>query len=433
MQPYRILVVDDSAFMRKLVSDIIAEDDGFTVVATAKNGREAIELVTTLKPDAVTLDVEMPEMNGLEALPLILAEWRKPVIMLSSSTQEGTMATIRALELGAFDFVPKPSGPMSMDINRVHDHLLATLRAAVTSTHRPEAIVPPPKPSAPAPEPKPLPPPMPSAPPNEIRPLVKPKPPAAPKPVAKSKPAEQAGFGKAVSKPEPPRRGGAEPPSLKPTAPEPAPKPKLPSARSVRPLGTLRKLVAIGTSTGGPRALQAVLTQLPADFPAPILIVQHMPAGFTKSLAQRLDTLCSIHIVEAEDGMEPVAGTAYIAPGGFHLVMQKVKDKYRLRLTKDPQRNGHRPSVDVLFESLNPFHELDRTAVIMTGMGSDGAKGMKLLKDGGVKRTIAEDQSSCVVYGMPRAAVELDCVNRVVPLEGIARQIIREVTLAEEV
>lgn len=176
-----------------------------------------------------------------------------------------------------------------------------------------------------------------------------------------------------------------------------------------------------------------MLTQLPADFPAPILIVQHMPAGFTKSLAQRLDTLCSIHIVEAEDGMEPVAGTAYIAPGGFHLVMQKVKDKYRLRLTKDPQRNGHRPSVDVLFESLNPFHELDRTAVIMTGMGSDGAKGMKLLKDGGVKRTIAEDQSSCVVYGMPRAAVELDCVNRVVPLEGIARQIIREVTLAEEV
>jgi two-component system chemotaxis response regulator CheB len=191
--------------------------------------------------------------------------------------------------------------------------------------------------------------------------------------------------------------------------------------------------VAIGTSTGGPRALQQVLTRLPEHFPAPVLVVQHMPAGFTKSLAQRLNTLCAIEVTEAEDGMEPCPGVAYIAPGGYHMTLRKEAGSYRIRLTDDPPRSGHRPSVDTLFESLIATPELDRTAVLMTGMGSDGAKGMKMLYDQGVRRTIAEDASSCIVYGMPRAAVELGCVVHTAPLERIAEKIRKEVEQAEEV
>ncbi|HZG75820.1 MAG TPA: CheB methylesterase domain-containing protein, partial [Paenibacillus sp.] len=213
----------------------------------------------------------------------------------------------------------------------------------------------------------------------------------------------------------------------KPAAPPPA------KPRSKAPLAPANRVVAIGTSTGGPRALQQVLTRLPEHFPAPVLVVQHMPAGFTKSLAQRLNTLCAIEVLEAEDGMEPRPGVAYIAPGGYHMTLRKEGGSYRIRLTDDPPRSGHRPSVDTLFESLTAAPDLDRTAVLMTGMGSDGAKGMKALYDQGVRRTIAEDASSCIVYGMPRAAVELGCVVHQAPLERIAEQIRIEVEQAEEV
>ncbi|WP_309121270.1 chemotaxis response regulator protein-glutamate methylesterase [Paenibacillus sp.] len=442
MPPYRILVVDDSAFMRKVVSDIVNNDETLTVVGTACNGAEALEAVKLLRPDAVTMDLEMPVMTGLEALPMLMKEAPTPVIMLSSSTVEGAAATIQALELGAFDFVPKPSGPNSSDLGRLQESLAATLRAAV-AFHRKETVsrlqptpLPSPAPStlpSPAPlRPKPPEPPAwrgvaPPAPPPKQPAATKPavlKPPArpaAPAPVKPAASAPAAPSAKPVGKP-------AE--RLKPSAPEAPPPAK---QRPKPPVAVWNRVVAIGTSTGGPRALQQVLTRLPEHFPAPVLVVQHMPAGFTRSLAQRLNTLCAIEVTEAEDGMELRPGAAYIAPGGLHMTLRKEGGAYRIRLNEDPPRSGHRPSVDTLFESLALTPELDRTAVLMTGMGSDGAKGMKALYDQGVRRTIAEDASSCIVYGMPRAAVELGCVAKTVPLESIADQIRKEVEQAEEV
>ncbi|HZG84380.1 chemotaxis response regulator protein-glutamate methylesterase [Paenibacillus sp.] len=409
MSPYRILVVDDSAFMRTFVSDLINADATLEVVGTARNGFEAVDAVKRLKPDAVTMDVEMPEMTGLEALPVIMREAPTPVIMLSSSTREGAAATIRALELGAFDFVAKT------DLRHMQETLTATLRAAVE--HKKETVA---LRLQPAPLPPPPPPPASAAAPPPAKPARPPVP--APKP---SRP-DAASPPKAFAPVRKPVEPLARPPASSGAAEAPPPRMKPPS----RPTN---RIVAIGTSTGGPRALQQVLTRLPADFPAPVLIVQHMPPGFTKSLAQRLNTLCAIEVAEAEDGIEPLPGTAYIAPGGQHLVLRKEPRGYRLRLTDDPPKSGHRPSVDMLFESLAECRELDRTAVLMTGMGSDGAKGMKLLYEQGVRRTIAEDASSCIVYGMPRAAVELGCVVHRLPLEAIAAQITKEVTQAEEV
>jgi two-component system chemotaxis response regulator CheB len=413
--PYRILVVDDSAFMRKFVSDIITEDHAFIVIGSARNGREAIEAVKRHRPDAVTLDVEMPEMTGIEALPVIMKEVPTPVVMMSSSTHEGAAATIRALELGAFDFVAKPSGTSSMDLDRVQESLLVTLRAAVHGNKGDIA-----QRLQPAP-PIPFPPPLiqSSEPPQTL-----------PSPVGQESgvpgvPKAEVKLGALVPRPAADTVSGKLG-KIKPLL-------AVKTMVDRKPPRVSHQLVAIGTSTGGPRALQQVLTRLPSDFPAPILIVQHMPPGFTKSLAQRLNSLCAIDVAEAEDGVEPLPGTAYIAPGGLHMTLRKEAGKLRLRLTNDPPRSGHRPSVDTLFESLIAFPELDRTLVLMTGMGSDGAKGMKLLFDQGVHRTIAEDQISCIVYGMPRAAVELGCVSHSVPLDRIASQISKEVTQAEEV
>jgi len=433
MPPYRILVVDDSAFMRKVVSDIVHADESFAVVGTARDGVEAIEAVKRLRPDAVTMDLEMPAMTGLEALPVVMKEAPTPVIMLSSSTVEGAAATIRALELGAFDFVAKPSGPNTSDLAQLQESLVATLKAAVVGKReetisRLQAAAPPPPPPPPAPpkpaSPKPASPPPASKP--AAAPLPKPKPSAPGSPP--SAPAKRTAPPPPAAKPagpiRPPRPSA--PPQTPPQTPPPIPRPK-------PPLRPMDRIVAIGTSTGGPRALQQVLTRLPEHFPAPVLVVQHMPAGFTKSLAQRLNTLCAIEVKEAEDGMEPLPGVAYIAPGGLHMTLRREAGVYRLRLTDDPPKNGHRPSVDMLFESLTRAPELDRTAVLMTGMGSDGARGMKALYDQGVRRTIAEDASSCIVYGMPRAAVELGCVVRTIPLESIAAQIRKEVEQAEEV
>jgi len=359
MTPYRILVVDDSAFMRKLVSDMIKSDERFTVIGTASNGREAVDAVKRLRPDALTMDVEMPVMSGLEALSIIMQEVPTPTVMLSSATFDGADAAIRSLELGAFDFVAKPSGPISMDVYNVKESLISTLMAAVERSNAKVA--------------------------NRLAML----------------PVERSGIVPA-----------AKPPPVK----------------------KVKRLVAIGTSTGGPRALQQVLTQLPGNFPAPVLIVQHMPPGFTRSLAARLDSLCEIQVTEAAEGMALKPGVAYIAPGGYHMTLRKVAGAYKLHLSnEEPPVHGHRPSVDVLFQSLADFPELDRTVALLTGMGSDGAKGMKLLYDQGVRRTIAESESSCIVYGMPRSAVELGCVRSCIPLQEIAEQIMRDVAENGEV
>lgn len=345
MRRYKVLVVDDSAFMRKIISDFINENPQFEVIATARNGREAVDRVLELKPDIVTMDVEMPVMNGLEALREIMLRAPLPVVMLSSLTGSGTSETLKALELGAVDFIRKPSGSISLDLYKVKEMLYEKLLAGVHARVR-------------RPEPGPVPP---------------------------------------VVRPQRRLKGALE---------KPAP---------------FRHLVAIGTSTGGPRALQTVLTRLPEDFAAPVLVVQHMPPNFTRQLAERLDGLCEVRVVEAEDGMIIAAGTVYIAPGGMH--MKLLRDDrgmaYRIGLGREEPRNGHRPSVDVLFESLARLTELKRHAVILTGMGSDGAKGMKLLKESGAASTIAEAEETCVVYGMPRAAKELGAADRIEKLHDI--------------
>lgn len=386
MSTKRVLVVDDSVFMRRIVSDLVAELPGFQVIATAKNGLEAIEMNKRLQPDCITMDVEMPEMNGLEALKVIMRENPVPVIMLSSLTKEGAMETIQALEWGAVDFVQKPSGSISLDLFKVKEMLHEKLEIAVKSNIKRLS-----KPRA------------------QSAPAAPDKPAAAPQ----SPPAlKQA---KPASEPQPKEEKGIAPP--------PRQKPAVPTTT---PTGTgFEHLVAIGTSTGGPRALQQVLTGIPESFPAPIVIVQHMPPNFTHSLAIRLDAGCRIRVVEGADGMVLQPGTAYIAPGGFQTRVQREGGVYRIRVTSEEPRGGHRPSVDTMFESILPYQELKRHIVIMTGMGSDGAKSMLALKRQGAMTTIAESEETCIVYGMPRAAVELGCVDHLLPVHDIANKLTR--------
>ncbi|MDR6883878.1 chemotaxis response regulator protein-glutamate methylesterase [Bacillus sp. 3255] len=362
MAPYNILVVDDSVFMRKIISDLISENPQYNIIGTAKNGQEAIEQVKLLKPDAVTMDIEMPIMNGLDALQRIMAEHPTPIIMLSSLTEEGAAETIKALEWGAVDFIRKPSGSISLDLYKVKQLLHEKLHMAVRTKLR------------------------------TFQPIQQ----AAPLP-------------KLNQLPQIPNRAL-----------------KQPETKLVSTTGSTHfdHLVAIGTSTGGPRALHQVISNIPAGFPAPILIVQHMPPNFTKSLAQRLNDISQIQVFEAADGDVLKPATAYVAPGGWHMVVHKdVNRTYKIRLTKEEPRSGHRPSVDVMFESLLDLSELKRHIVLMTGMGSDGARGMFSLRQSGVQTTIAESEETCVVYGMPRAAVEMQAAMHVLPQQEIAARL----------
>lgn len=369
MPPHKVLIVDDSVFMRKIISDLVSEHANFQVIGTAKNGKEAIVMAKELKPDVITMDIEMPEMNGLDALAVIMKETPTPVVMLSSLTQEGAWETIRALELGAVDFVGKPSGSISLDLFKVKMLLYEKLEIAVRSKIR--------------------------------APLVRYDP---------VRPAAEAARTKA-------------PPAAALRQQKEA------AEKTFIAEGTkFNDLVAIGTSTGGPRALQQVLTQIPEMFPAPIVIVQHMPPNFTQSLAVRLDSISRIRVLEAQDGMILTPGTAYIAPGGFHMTVQREPGvKYRIRTSKEEPRSGHRPSVDMMFESIVPLNELRRHVVLMTGMGSDGARGMLALKEAGAVTTIAESEETCVVYGMPRAAVEMKAAMHIVPVFHIPSLLVKAV------
>ncbi|MGO0061703.1 protein-glutamate methylesterase/protein-glutamine glutaminase [Brevibacillus fluminis] len=397
MKTIRVLVVDDSAFMRKVISDILSEDPSIEVIDRAKNGKECVEKVKSLQPDVVTLDLEMPIMNGLEALEQLMKEHPVPVVMLSSVTREGAEQTIRALELGAIDFVTKPSGSISLDIHKVADGIVEKVKAAALTRmrqRRPGGFAPKPSASIPSPSPAPSPAVQPQPP---AKPLGFPRPPAAP---AERETASTQ----------------ATPPSVTPM-----------KQNRIAPLGTsFSKLVAVGTSTGGPKALQTLLTAIPAQFPAPIVVVQHMPPGFTRSLAQRLDTLCGLHVVEAENGQALEAGTVYIAPGGYHMeVAEQSGKQLTIHLHQADPRGGHRPSVDVLFESVSKLTNVSKWAIIMTGMGSDGTKGLRQMKEAGPVTSIIEDESSCVVYGMPRSAVVAGLADHVVPLEKIAETLVR--------
>ncbi|HAA90262.1 MAG TPA: chemotaxis response regulator protein-glutamate methylesterase [Peptococcaceae bacterium] len=347
MARIKVLVVDDSALMRRIISDLLNSDPELEVIATARNGKEAIEKVSQLCPDVVTLDVEMPVMDGLTALKEIMKVCPTPVVMLSSLTQEGAEITVKALQLGAVDFVPKPSGSISLDLQKVKDEL--NRKVKVAARVRPSRLY--------------------------LTQLAL--------PLLKRKE-------KDLEKPPP------------------------------------KKLVLIGTSTGGPKALSEVLSKLPGNIPAALLIVQHMPPGFTRSLAERLDHLSELRVKEAEDGEKVVSGTAYIAPGDYHLKVEAVPPgkQPRLRLTKEPPLNGHRPSVDVLMKSAVQAGCWELIGVVLTGMGSDGCEGMKEIKAHHGK-TIAEDESTAIVFGMPRAAIEAGVVDRVVPLPLISREIVK--------
>lgn len=440
MKPFRVLVVDDSAFMRKIFSDFIERDPSFQVVGTATNGLEAVEKVTELDPDVITLDVEMPKMNGLDALKLIMSSGPRPVIMLSGINEQGMRETILALEAGAFDFIRKPSISNALDIEQVRSELLKQLNAAMQAKQRRALWEEEEQRRRSADITVPLSPKLSDKTLNKKL-QVKETKSANKGNEQRSKRLDSQPLPKLQSAGEKPARAkGTTPSEFKSKQAEPIPavpvKPVAPPKIENRPPRETKSqtslefmdVVAVGCSTGGPRALKVFLEQIPGDFCAPIVIVQHMPPSFTKSLAQRLNSFSELEVMEAEQDMILERGKAYIAPGGSHMrVHRSISGDYQIKISQDEVRNGHRPSVDVLFESLLPLTEINRHTVLMTGMGSDGAKMMKKLYDAGVTSTYAESEQTCVVYGMPRSAVELGCVNNILPLHDIAPRLVQAV------
>lgn len=453
MTKISVLVVDDSSFMRRVLSDLISEDPAFQVIATASDGLEAVELAQQLNPDMITLDLEMPKLNGIDALQRILAIRQVPIIMLSAMTDNGARDTIKALQLGAFDFIRKPDGLVKLDIRQVGEQLHEKLRAAIellsggsfrmlpgvidqelTFDIQADERAVADRTSSPLTDRIKLP-----------DHLMKKKSAPADRELLNDQAAQISGhlaqlkqnLHKQLKKSE------VEPMKQAPALPKRSVgqgKPVLPAVvkpgdaggrvANKRPGSTsFSHIIAIGTSTGGPRALHEVITSMPADFPAPIVIVQHMPPKFTHSLSQRLDSFSRIHVREAVDGEQLMSATAYIAPGGYHMTVHHEGDGYRVRLSEEAPVSGHRPSVDVLFESVAALDQLKRHAALMTGMGADGSKGMKVLKDSGALTTIAESEETCVVYGMPRCAVELGAATDVLPLQRIAPAIIQAINI----
>lgn len=374
----KLLIVDDSAFMRKLISDFFVGNPKVEVVGTARNGKDAIRKIQQLKPNVVTMDVEMPEMNGLDALQEIMKICPVPVIMLSSTTQRGTDNTLIAMEYGAVDFVAKPSGTISLDLHKIKEELVHKVEQA-----------------------------------TEVS-IAKLK-----KPLKNSKPQAEKLL---VSTNQ--HTSTSKPIAFQKT--QTVSNVSLHSSLKKEWSKSSKKIVLIGTSTGGPRALQEVITNIPANIQAPILIVQHMPAGFTKSLATRLNQLSEITVKEAENGDILQNGVAFIAPGGYHLKLRKVGTSFAIALDQsEPPRAGHRPSVDVMFEDVSKYQDFDKIAVIMTGMGYDGSKGLKALKQTGNVMAIAESAETCIVYGMPKAAVETQLVDEVADVDDIAQSIMK--------
>ena len=342
----RVLIVDDSAFMRSALTSMIASDPDLWVVGTARDGNDALRRIPGLDPDVITLDVEMPGWNGLETLRHIMAEYPRPVIMVSSVTVDNAEITFNALAAGAFDYVPKQLAAGSLDIVHVRNDLIAKIKAAAQSRVG-----------------------------SPFHSLVR-------KP---SRPVAPIGYDDTVAVPE---------------------------------------IVALGTSTGGPKALQEILPALPLDLPVPIVIVQHMPVGFTGPFAKRLDDLCAVSIREAahQEAIQP--GVVYIAPAGIQFTVEGTISHPVISLSEKPAHQLHVPSVDVMMQSVAGIFCSRAMGIIMTGMGSDGAQGMKEIhRAGGF--TIGQDEASCAVYGMPRVCAEMGILTRVVPLAQIPAEIVR--------
>ncbi|PKM49862.1 MAG: chemotaxis response regulator protein-glutamate methylesterase [Firmicutes bacterium HGW-Firmicutes-7] len=350
----KILIVDDSAFMRRVVSDIINSDERCEVIGVAKNGQEGLELAKQLMPDVITLDVQMPIMTGLEMLKQLNAQNPIPVIMLSTLMKEGGKETIEALELGAYDFVKKPDNIFKVNSIDIKDELISKVIEAAQS-------------------------------------------------------------------------GKKNLPQFKPSIH------KIINSTNLSPLqgspttSKVKNLVALGTSTGGPRALQFVIPYLPKNINAGIVIVQHMPPGFTRSLSERLNQLSEISVKEAEDKDIVENGKAYIAPGDRQLeVIEDKSGNLVIHITDGPPQGGHKPAVNVMMNSVAKISNRKLIGVIMTGMGSDGMEGMQEVKNKQGMHIIAQNEETCVVYGMPKSVVEKGISNEVVPLEQIAESILKQ-------
>jgi two-component system, chemotaxis family, protein-glutamate methylesterase/glutaminase len=335
-------VVDDSAFMRRLIAQIVDGSPDFRVVGTARNGLDALRQIHALDPQIVTLDVEMPELDGMQTLGYIMSETPRAVVMLSAaSTQGGVDLTLRCLELGAVDFVRKPSGPISLDLAVVSETLFAALHAATQVNL------------------------------GGVQLLARPR------------------FVNASPAPRALARGGS-------------------------------LAVAIAASTGGPRALAEVIPALPGDIDAVVLVVQHMPAGFTRSLASRLHSMSALPVSEGEDGESVRRNHVYIAPGGMHMrVVASVDGQHRIALDTSPAIWGVRPSADPLFNSVAELYGRSTVGVVLTGMGRDGADGLRVIREAG-GLGVVQDRATSTIYGMPAAALQRAGADRVTPLSGVA-------------
>lgn len=382
MDQISVLVCDDSALMRNIISRVVNESEGMTVVGTAMNGKFALEKIPTLKPDVIVLDIEMPQMNGIEFLKERKArKWTIPVIILSSIATQGAAVTMEALELGASDFITKPGGSVTADISSVSADLIERISSYGGAYARRNG--------------------------KDVYPtdyfMHHEKLREAERFVAKKK-------GGSVADLE--KKTFVAPIWTPPARKEPA---------VITPLrsGGKIEIVALGVSTGGPNALRDVFKMIDPRFKQPILVVQHMPAGFTAEFANSLDRICPLNVTEAKDD-EPIEGShVYIAPGDFHILVEKKFGQPVIKFSKEEKRNGHRPSADVLFESVAKQYQNRALGVIMTGMGGDGAHQLAEMRRQGAW-TLGQDEQSSIVYGMPRVAWELGAVQKQVPLKKIA-------------
>jgi len=361
----KVVVVDDSAFMRKAISTMLAKDPEIDVVATARDGEEGLELIRKHNPDVVTLDIEMPRMDGLTALRHIMMEMPRPVLMVSSLTSEGAEATLKALELGAVDFIPKQLSKVSLDIVKIEANLIAKVKVVASRK------------------------------------------------LMHSRPSSSAYARAPVTTP------AAARPGLKPSTCAPG----APGAAVATPGGTVKRdVVVIGVSTGGPPAVQKVLSALPANFPASIVIAQHMPQAFTGPFAKRLDGLCKISVKEAEPGDRLKAGCAFVAPGGKHLLLKQLVSRVDLEISTEPASALYKPSANVLITSAAEAIGRRGLGVILTGMGNDGMEGIRALKQKG-GRALAQSDATCVVYGMPKAIVDAGLSDEIVDIDDMAQAI----------